>query len=281
MSGRVAARPGRGEPSAAERRATSRLVSLGSGSPGNATLYCTGTFRLLLDAGLACRTLEQRLRTVGVEPETIDAVLLTHEHHDHARGAQRFSKRHGVPVVGSRRALEAMDRSPLHFAEWIPIVAGVPVELDGASVEAFPVPHDAAEPLGFVVEGAGERVGYATDLGAVTGLVAASLAGCDALVIESNHDARMLREGPYPRYLKERVASDRGHLSNDETATLLERVAHPRLRAVVLAHLSENNNRPDLARDRAERALACAPDATLHVAATRETSEPVTWGTTA
>ena len=255
-----------------------RLIPLGRGSPGNATLVCAPGFHLLIDAGLSCRALETRMREVGVDPDRLDAILLTHEHQDHARGAERFSLRHSTPVVGSRRALEAMNRSPVHFAEWVSVVAGAPVEISGARVEAFPVSHDAAEPFGFVIEGGGMRVGFATDLGAVTGVVVEKLANCDALLVESNHDFQMLQDGPYPKHLKDRVSGARGHLSNDEAGTLLEEVDHPQLRTVILAHLSENNNRPQLALARARESLANVSAVRVSVAEMRCASSPVVLG---
>ena len=255
-----------------------RLIPLGSGSAGNATLFCTPGFHLLIDAGLSCRALETRMREVGFDPDRLDAILLTHEHQDHVRGAERFSLRHSTPVVGSRRALEAMNRSPVHFNEWVSLVAGAPLDISGARVEAFPVSHDAAEPFGFVIEGEGVRVGFVTDLGAVTGVVIEKLTDCDALLVESNHDSRMLQEGPYPRHLKDRVSGTRGHLSNDETATLLEEIGHSRLHSVILAHLSENNNRPELAMARARRSLADVEDVRISVAEMRSVSAPVVLG---
>jgi phosphoribosyl 1,2-cyclic phosphodiesterase len=257
-----------------------RLLPLGSGSAGNATLVELARTRLLVDAGLGARTLARRLAAAGVEPDSIDAILLTHEHQDHARGAERFSTRHGVPVVCSAITLEAMDSSPAHFARWQPLPPDGRLVLGGVRVEAFPVPHDAAGPVGFVVAGDGLRVGFAVDLGHATKLVVERLRGCDVLMVEANHDPELLRQGPYPWHLKQRVAGRMGHLSNAEAAALVAEVVDERCRAVVLAHLSERNNTPDLARQTVALALqrAGCPRASMRIAARRRTTPAVLLG---
>jgi phosphoribosyl 1,2-cyclic phosphodiesterase len=233
-----------------------RVIPLASGSQGNATLVEMGGVRVLVDAGVSARDLSRRLDAVGIAPESVRFLLLSHEHHDHARGAERFSVRHKVAVCCEPATLEAMNLSPIHLAAWRPLTSARPEDLDGVRVEAFPVPHDAAAPVGFVLEGEGIRVGLVTDIGHATTLVVERLKGCHVLVVESNHDDRMLMSGPYPWALKQRVGGRMGHLSNDEASQLLARVSDDRCRAVVLAHLSEKNNTPALARAAASRALA-------------------------
>jgi phosphoribosyl 1,2-cyclic phosphodiesterase len=235
-----------------------RIVPLASGSRGNATLVEAGATRLLVDAGLSARSLTRRLEALGVAPRSLAAILLSHELHDHASGAEAFSQRHGVPVVCSAATLAALDRSPGHLAEWIALPEAAALEVGAFLVEAFPLPHDAARPVGFVLRAAGLRVGLATDLGHATTLVVERLRGANALLIESNHDETMLRDGPYPWQLKQRVAGRMGHLSNVEAAELLERVVDDACQAVVLAHLSEHNNTPELARRSAAQALVRA-----------------------
>ncbi len=254
-----------------------RLVPLGSGSQGNATLAEFGGTRILVDAGLAARTLARRLEEIGVAVSSIAAVLLSHEHQDHAQGAELFSRRHGVPVFSSIETLEALDRSPVHFSDWHALTPGRVVEIDGVRVDAFPVPHDAARPVGFVLESGGVRVGIVTDLGHATTLVAQRLRGCQLLLVEANHDDTMLHSGPYPWQLKQRVGSRLGHLSNDAAARLLAHVVDDRCQAVVLAHLSARNNTPELARTAARRALRRAgrDSIALHVAEGRAPSRPV------
>jgi phosphoribosyl 1,2-cyclic phosphodiesterase len=233
-----------------------RLIPLGSGSRGNAALFEAGRTRLLIDAGLSARALGQRLQLVGVSPKSVDAILLSHEHTDHSRGAERFSRQHGTTVVCSVDTLMAMDRSERHFAGWAALPDGSPLELGDVTVEHFAIPHDAARPVGFRLTAEGLHVGVATDLGHATTLVTERLRGCHVLLIESNHDEQMLRDGPYPWQLKQRVGGRMGHLSNEETAALLREVVHEDCAAVVLAHLSEKNNTPELARRSASSALA-------------------------
>lgn len=233
-----------------------RLIPLASGSKGNAALLEFGKTRLLLDAGLSARRLATRLDEIGVDPRKIDLVLLSHEHEDHTRGAELFSRRHGTPVACCWETLEAMDRSPSHFTEWTSLVPGENLDFGEVQVLPFPVPHDAAKPVGFVIEGDGLRVGMVTDLGHATTLVLERLRGCEVLMIESNHDDRMLLDGPYPWHLKQRVSGRLGHLSNREAAEMLRHTAAENCRAVVLAHLSEKNNTPALARQSAATVLA-------------------------
>jgi phosphoribosyl 1,2-cyclic phosphodiesterase len=233
-----------------------RLVPLASGSKGNAALLEFGSTRLLLDAGLSAKRLAVRLGEVGVEPRDISAVLLSHEHEDHTRGAELFSRRHGTPVACCWQTLEAMDRSPAHFTEWMSFNSGETFDVGDVKVLPFPVPHDAAKPVGFVIEGEGMRVGMVTDLGHATTLVLERLRGCEVLMIESNHDNQMLMDGPYPWHLKQRVSGRLGHLSNREAAEMLRHTAAENCRAVVLTHLSEKNNTPALARQAAANVLA-------------------------
>ena len=161
-------------------------------------------------------------------------------------------------MVCSAATLAALDRSPDHLAEWIALSEAFPLDIGDFRVEAFPLPHDAAQPVGFVLQAGGLRLGLATDFGHATTLVVERLRGANALLIESNHDENMLRDGPYPWQLKQRVAGRMGHLSNLEAADLLQRVATEACQAVVLAHLSEHNNMPELARRSAAQALVRA-----------------------
>jgi len=230
-----------------------RFRVLGSGSTGNATLVEAGGTRVLLDAGLGPRTLADRLEDLGVDPSTLEAVVLSHEHGDHARGAASFARRCGVPVaatLGTRQAAGLLD-----VADFRALRPGAPLQLGALQIASVALPHDAAEPVGFVVTAGSARLGHATDLGHISRGVVAAFRHCDALLLESNYDLAMLRGGPYPWSLKERILSPRGHISNADVARYLATGLGPDCRTVVLAHLSQKNNHPELARGTAEEAL--------------------------
>ena len=235
-----------------------RFAVLGSGSRGNALLVECGGARLLIDAGFSCRELERRMRALGVEPATLGAVVLTHEHDDHVRGADRLARRWGVPLWATEGTLaECRGLSAEALAGARTLASGVPAEIAGFRVEPFTVPHDAREPIGLVIESAaGFRLGLVTDLGSRSRLAWGRLADLDALVLETNHDPAMLRNGPYPWPLKQRVASRHGHLSNDDAADGVAELVSDRLRWVVLYHLSQTNNLPALAAAAVGEALA-------------------------
>jgi phosphoribosyl 1,2-cyclic phosphodiesterase len=230
-----------------------RLTVLGSGSAGNATCIEGEGARILLDAGFSCRELSGRLRAVGVEPDRVDALVITHEHADHVRGAAVFSRTHRVPVYCTRATYRAagLDRAALHAR--VEVEAEVPFTIGGLTMRPFPVPHDAVETVGFAVEGNGARLGYATDLGHGAPAVKRNLRECDLLILESNHDVDMLRAGPYPQTVKRRVLGRHGHLDNESAADLAAETASERTRRIVLAHISRTNNHPDLAIKAARR----------------------------
>lgn len=225
-----------------------RVVSLGSGSRGNCLVVESGARRVLVDAGFSCRELERRLAAVGVPPGGFDALLLTHEHGDHVAGAERFARRHGVSVYATEGTLAGWESGGEVARSAITVRSGERFEVGGFEVEPFAIPHDAREPVGLVIEdGAGCRVGLAADLGSRSRLAWARLAEVDILVLETNHDLEMLRSGPYPWPLKQRVAGRHGHLSNREAAEGIPELVADRLRWVMLYHLSQTNNLPALA----------------------------------
>jgi phosphoribosyl 1,2-cyclic phosphodiesterase len=309
-----------------------RFTVLASGSKGNATVVTGGGTRILVDCGLSCRELFRRMRLVGEEPETLDAIVITHEHMDHVNGLAVTARKLGIPVyfteathrawmrwltprrqmtyaqwleqcrkLAAERQAEAeaiagqngpegeqddrdaeaeldcvmaeaaapvpdekkkaSDEPPSRKADptWLPAVqyfqAGQAFEIGDIAVSPFTTPHDAADPVGFVFRAEGVRMAFATDLGYIPPNVKAQLKGVDLLLLESNHDLEMLRDGPYPWSVKQRVLSRVGHLSNEATADYLEKVYDGQAAYVILAHLSESNNLPELARVTAERAL--------------------------
>ncbi|HTQ80320.1 MAG TPA: MBL fold metallo-hydrolase [Thermoanaerobaculia bacterium] len=232
------------------------MAVLGSGSGGNAVVVESGGKRILIDAGFACREIEHRLAALGVDPKSLSALILTHEHVDHCRGAARLAKRHRLPIHATRGTLDGWGFKPEVAAAAIVLRSGEPIEVAGFQIEPFAIPHDAREPVGFLVEdSAGRRVGLAGDLGSRTRLAWARLAQVDLLLLETNHDLDMLRTGPYPWALKQRVAGRHGHLSNREAAEGLPELISSRLRWVVLYHLSRTNNLPALAAEAIGEAL--------------------------
>jgi phosphoribosyl 1,2-cyclic phosphodiesterase len=234
-----------------------RVCVLGSGSGGNAVVVESAGRRLLLDAGFSCRELERRMKQVGLDPKGFDAVILTHEHEDHVRGAARFGGRHDVPIYATEGTLRGADLRGATAAPLREIRSGEPFEVPGFHVEPFSIPHDAREPVGFVVEdSAGRRVGLASDLGSRSQLAWARLRELDLLLLEYNHDLEMLRNGPYPWHLKQRISSGHGHLSNRAAAEGMPDLLCDRLRFLVLYHLSRTNNLPALALAAAAEALA-------------------------
>jgi len=252
-----------------------RFRVLGSGSSGNATLVEAGATRVLIDAGLGPRTLAERLQSAGVDPTSLAAVLLTHEHGDHARGAAAFSAKWGVPLCGTRGTYAAAGFGVQEIAGYEVFEAGSVRTFGALTVSAVRVPHDAAEPLAFVVAAGGAALGHATDLGHLGSGVVESLAGCDAVLVESNYDPDMLRDGSYPWSLKERILGPHGHLSNGDVGRYLGAGLGTACRTLVLAHLSEKNNHPELARMTAESSLRRAGRADVHVELT--TREGTGW----
>lgn len=237
------------------------VAVLGSGSRGNATYIGDGRHGVLVDCGLSTRQVHKRLEAVGLSGVPIDAVLLTHEHADHVGAAGVLSRRllkdtgRRVPFFMSRGTRRGLPRQCVPERTET-IRAGVAFRLGRWKVEPYSVPHDTADPVAYVVDLGPLRIGVVTDLGHVTRLVQRKLASCDVAVVEFNHDEEMLIEGPYPWHLKQRIRGRHGHLSNLQAEDLVvEAVREGRLREVVLAHLSEENNTPDRALLAASRAL--------------------------
>ena len=232
-----------------------RFVSLGSGSRGNATLIEAEGTRLLLDCGFAARELEQRLARLAVAADSLDAILVTHEHQDHIRGVGAVARRYSLPVWlshGTRRCGRLGEVTDIRLLP----SDHTPFAIGDIEVSPFPVPHDAREPVQFVFQSKRSRLGVLTDTGTVTPHILSMLRSCNALLLECNHDPQMLASGPYPPSLQRRVGGSLGHLSNRQAGELLGKLDPARLQHLVAGHLSERNNRPELARD---ALLAAAP----------------------
>jgi phosphoribosyl 1,2-cyclic phosphodiesterase len=235
-----------------------RVTVLGSGSAGNATLVEAGAARILIDAGFSGRDLERRLIMVDVDPATLSAIVITHDHGDHTRGMGVLARRFHVPLYLTPRT-HAACASLLDGTELVRMYGSTaPFTLGALEVRPFLTVHDAADPVAITVRStqSGARLGIATDLGRPTAAVRAELAGCHMLVLEANHDDALLWSGPYPWSVKQRIASSHGHLSNRAAAELARELFHPGLSRVVLAHLSEHCNHAELAREAVAAALA-------------------------
>ncbi|MGH8460112.1 MAG: MBL fold metallo-hydrolase [Stenotrophobium sp.] len=234
-----------------------RFASLGSGSKGNATLVEFRSTRLLVDCGFLLREVEARLARLNVEPQTLNGILVTHEHNDHLGGVARLARKYNIPVWMTAGTFASWNdpRVP-QLQRFSPHEA---FEAGEIMVQPFPVPHDAREPAHYVLNGGGRRLGVLSDAGSVTPFMRECLSGCDALMLEFNHDVQMLWDGPYPPKLRDRVGGHLGHLSNAQSATLLTQIDHSRLQHLVLTHISEKNNTPELALAAAAEVMGTPP----------------------
>ena len=252
-----------------------KVCTLASGSRGNSTFVESGSTRLLIDAGLPSAVLVRRLLDLQVLPVSIAGIFLTHEHADHTRGVRKLVERYNIPVYanpataeivsktrrGDRKSLPSGAPFRAEIVPWHIVPTGDAVTLGGLKIRSFPVPHDGAEPVGYTVQSRARKIAVVTDIGSVTTLVKERIRSADLLIIEANHDERKLLQGPYPWAIKERIRGRMGHLSNAAAARIIRQVVEnsprPKNRRmhIVLAHLSEENNDPDLARDTVVRAL--------------------------
>ena len=232
-----------------------RLWVLGSGSKGNAVLLECNDTRVLVDAGFSARRLAERLHGIGVDPASISALVLTHEHSDHISGAVNAAKKWRWQVHGTAGTLAALpELAPDRTSAF---AAGATLSVGAITLQTVGTSHDAADPVAYIATStcSGMRAAIVTDLGVVTDRVREATRACDVMILESNHDETMLRLGPYPYHLKRRIAGDQGHLSNAAAGRLVVETTHRGLRHLVLAHLSETNNTPDVALDAMQRAV--------------------------
>lgn len=236
-----------------------RFASLGSGSSGNGLVVEARGTRVLMDCGFTIAETTRRLGRLGLAPADLDAVLVTHEHSDHLGGVPRFAARHGLPVHLTRGTALCLPQTfPPELVRLIDPHAAFAI--GGLQVDPIAVPHDAREPVQYAFTDGHARLGVATDLGCSTPHVEEKLSGCDALVLECNHDGALLEAGAYPQSLKARISGRLGHLENSVAAEILARIDRSRLRHVIAAHLSRENNRPELAAAALAGVLGCPPD---------------------
>lgn len=233
-----------------------RVVSLASGSAGNACLVEHGGAVLLVDCGISCRQIRNRAKAVGFDLSGLAAVLITHSHNDHVEGLRVLQKRFGVPVFANLMTAESVVRLTETPEEAFTCFEnGQEFEIAGFSVSPFSIPHDTSDPVGYLIRAAGVTYFHGTDIGTPLDSVGLKLAAADLVTLESNHDPVLLKTSDRAESLKQRIAGPRGHLSNDEAADLVRRFASPRLRCLALAHLSRECNAPHLAENAMREAL--------------------------
>jgi len=228
---------------------------LASGSKGNATFISSGDTSLLIDAGLSGIEIERRLKSKGLDPKNLDAILVSHEHSDHIQGVGVLSRRYKLPVYINSKTQKSAVSQLGNLHDFKKFECGSMFTINDLFIHPFSISHDAKDPCGFTVNQNGTKIGIATDLGIATSMVKEHLQGCILLILEANHDEQMLINGPYPWPIKQRIKSRTGHLSNTASRTLLNELQHDGLKHVMLAHLSETNNTPQKAVNEVGRAL--------------------------
>ena len=237
-----------------------RFACLGSGSEGNAVVVEAGRSRVLLDCGFSIKETVFRLARLGLTPADLSGIVITHEHSDHIGGVFRFANKFNLPVWLTHGSLAYLSNLDQSLVDARVIDSHAAFAVGDLYIEPFPVPHDAREPIQFVFSDGQHRLGVLTDTGMITPHIEQMLSGCNALVLECNHDADMLANGPYPTSLKQRVGGRFGHLDNSAAADLLRNIDTQRLTHLIAAHLSHKNNLPELARAALAKALNCAED---------------------
>jgi len=246
-----------------------RVCVLGSGSKGNCTYVATEHTAVLIDAGLSGRAVAERLAEIGASMDRVQGICLSHEHSDHTAGLRILSSRHRIPVYANSGTLQGL---PEDLRAAIPdcriFTSGSPFAIGDLAIEPFSVPHDAYDPVGFVISNGELRAGVVTDMGAPTHLVRERLKSCCVVVVEANHDERMLQAAPRPWHLKQRILGRQGHLSNEAAAMMLADIAGPSLHQVFLAHISHECNCEELALQTARDRLAATGSSHVRVSAT-------------
>ena len=246
-----------------------KVCILASGSKGNAVFVSGGATSILIDAGLSGVEIERRLKSRGLDPNNLDAILVSHEHSDHIQGVGVLSRRYKLPVYISTKTQHAAASQLGNIYDLKTIECGSTFAINDLAIHPFSISHDAADPCGFTIHQNQTKIGIATDLGIATAMVKEHLKGCTLLILEANHDEEMLINGPYPWPIKQRIKSRTGHLSNAASKILLKELQHDCLEHVMLAHLSETNNTPQKAVHEVGQALTRCR-ARLHIASQNE-----------
>ncbi len=227
-----------------------KLYSIASGSSGN-SIFVGEEKGVLVDAGISMKRIMEGLEQEKISIEQIEGILITHEHSDHASGLGPLLRKYEIPVYGTEKTLQSILASDkmkkVNTDLFFPVVPDKPVTVAGMEIVPFSISHDAVDPVCYTIEREGKKVSVATDMGSFSDYTVSHISGSAAMLLEANHDINMLQVGRYPYQLKMRILGDKGHLSNDSSARLIERVLHDKLRCVMLGHLSQENNLPDLA----------------------------------
>jgi phosphoribosyl 1,2-cyclic phosphodiesterase len=226
---------------------------LGSGSRGNSVYIETGRTAILIDDGFSGKDIIARMKAIGKDIQDLDAIFVTHEHNDHIGGVGVLSRRCRLPVYANQGTFRGGDGRLKELFKRCEFATGDTIEFQDFEIRSFRISHDTSDPVGYVIGNGQSRLGYCTDTGKVSHLMQQRLRNCNGLILEFNHDLKMLAEGPYPLPLQQRVRSSQGHLANGDAAGFLRELLHEGLEHVVLAHLSETNNLPDLAMNEARR----------------------------
>ncbi len=240
-----------------------RFCVLGSGSKGNCTYVESGGVALLIDAGFSGVEIGRRLASVGLDIAQVRAILVTHEHGDHVSGVGVLSRKYHLPVYANKGTITAAGAALDKLHDFVPFATGASFTLHPFTIHPFAISHDTADPVGFTIDDGHCVFGYCTDTGMVSRLIHHHLSCCQGLVIECNHDLVMLKNGPYPPALQQRIRSKNGHLANPEAIAFVQGLMHDGLRHVVLAHISQSNNCYDLVRLEVERSAVIGPQITL------------------
>lgn len=228
-----------------------RLVSIASGSSGNCIYVGSENSHILVDAGISNKRIELGLNEIGIKGSEMSGILITHEHSDHTKGLGVLARKYGIPIYGTKETLEEIAgmKSLGNYPEdlFTPIQPDVDFYIGDLEVKPFHIDHDAANPVAYRIQHEHKAVAVATDLGHFDQYIIDHLLGVDAILLEANHDIRMLESGPYPYYLKKRILGDHGHLSNENAGRLLNYILHDNLKKILLGHLSKENNYAELA----------------------------------
>ena len=233
-----------------------KFCVLGSGSKGNCTLIESGSTSILIDAGFSGKEISRRMALIDRSPDDLDAILITHEHGDHVGGVGVLSRRCDLPVYANPGTHQASEARVKKLHQGCEFETGTGFTLDDLHIHPFRISHDTADPVGFQITDGTHSVAYCTDTGKITTLIRQRLFQCQALILEANYDPDMLLNGPYPMHIKQRVRSNQGHLANNDAAAFLVELCTSEVQHVVLAHLSETNNHPDLVTAQVQQELA-------------------------